>query len=143
MKLGRGKRSIRPSIARWIRNAFLYSPEHPAIIGRSHWLIDIVIEMITYQHNDNDKDMSVEHPLMGIFDEVAPCTEPGIDRYREYYGDREIFAQVYMFEMLARMDENEPAQAEFVGLLREALFAPWTENYAGMSIWISWKRVCW
>jgi hypothetical protein len=138
MKLGGGKRSIRPEIARAIWQAFLGSSEHPATICQSTWLIDIIIELIDYQQTDSDKDFTVEHPLTVLFDEV----ELGTDHYRWYYGDPEISSQVYMFDMLARMDENDPIQVQFVKTLRQRLFVPWTENFPGISIWTAWKKVC-
>ncbi|KAA8914831.1 hypothetical protein FN846DRAFT_238449 [Sphaerosporella brunnea] len=136
MKLGAGKRSIRPAIAKAIWKAFLKSPDNPRIICHSAWLIDLIIELIDHQQADSDKDFTVGHSLAVIFDEV----EPGTDHYKEYYGDLEIFSQVYMFDMLARMDAKDPTQVEFVKVLRERLFAPWTENFPGISIWTAWKK---
>lgn len=43
--------------------------------------------------------------------------------------------------MLARMDSGDPAQAKFVGSLRDTLFEPWTKNYQGMGIHTTWKKV--
>jgi hypothetical protein len=137
MKFGAGKRSIRPAIAKAIWTAFRQSPGGPGIICRSTWLIDIMVELIEYQQTEGDKDFIVEHPLTTVFDEVAP----GIDHYREYYGDPEIFSQVYVFDILSRMDETDPVQVEFVKDLREKLFFPWTENFPGISIWTAWKKV--
>jgi len=137
MRLGHGKRSIRPAIAKAIRMAFIHTPESPRIISQSSWLIPIVIELVNYQQNDCDKDLTVEHPLSTLFDDVAP----GTDHYQEYYGDREIYSQVYMFDMLARMDETDMVQVGFIKELREKLFFPWTENFEGMSIWTAWKKV--
>jgi len=137
MRLGHGKRSIRPAVAKAIRGAFMHAPESPQIISQSLWLIDIVIELVNYQQNDCDRDFTVEHSLSILFDEIVP----GTDHYREYYGDREIYSQVNMFDMFSRMDETDTAQVRFVKALREKLFFPWTENYAGMSIWTAWKKV--
>jgi hypothetical protein len=137
MRLGHGKRSIRPAIAKAIRRAFMHDPESPHIISQSPWLIAIVIELVNHQQNDCDKDFTVEHSLSILFDEIAP----GTDHYREYYGDREIYSQVYMFDMFSRMDETDTVQVRFVKALREKLFFPWTENYAGASIWTAWKKV--
>jgi hypothetical protein len=62
IKLGSGKRSIKPAIAKEIRNSFLHTPEYPKMIGRSQWLVDIVIELINYKQNLKDMDYVLEHP---------------------------------------------------------------------------------
>lgn len=116
------------------------TPEHPAIIGQSTWLLDIIFDLINYSQSLRDIDLVVEQPVTMLFDEVSPSEE---EHYKTYYGDREIFAQVYMFDMLTRMDEKQPALMAFVKRLREMMFAPWTENFSGMSIWVSWKKVSW
>jgi hypothetical protein len=124
-------------MANAIRGAFLHSPQHPRIIGTSQWLADIVIELLNYNQNLKDMDYVVEHPLTTLFDEVLP----GVDHYKEYYGDKEIFTQVYVFDVLARLDEEESEQSQWATVLREKIFIPWTQNYPGMHIWTPWKRV--
>lgn len=136
MKLGNGRRSIKPAIAKAIRKAFLHSPRHPAVIGRSHWLIDVAIELILWSPNPKDNDIIVEHPLITLFDDVTP----EVDHYAEYFGDLEIYSQVYMFDMLSRMSETDVDQSAFVTELRNRLFTPWTANFTGMSVWVAWKR---
>lgn len=124
-------------MANAIRGAFLHSPQHPRIIGSSQWLADIVVELLNYNQNLKDMDYVVEHPLTALFDVVLP----GADHYKEYYGDREIFTQVYVFDVLARLDEEESEQSQWVAVLRKKIFTPWTQNYPGMHIWTPWKRV--
>lgn len=137
MHLGTARRSIKPAIAKAIRKAFLVTSKHPNIIGRSKWLIDIVIDLTLSSPSPKDIDSFIAHPLTVLFDEVAP----EVDHYSQYYGDHEVFSKVYMFDMLSRMDESDRDQLEFARTLRERLFFPWTENFDGMSVWVAWKKV--
>ncbi|KAI5806946.1 hypothetical protein EDC01DRAFT_7245 [Geopyxis carbonaria] len=132
--MGTSKRSIKPKFSLSLWNAFIESPE---VVCSSPWLVDIVVDIINTSMNVKDMDFIVDYPLAEVFNEIAPGSR---DHYREYNGETEIYAQVYMFDMLSRMDESNNIQANFVKLIREKLFKPWTQNFPGMPIYVAWKK---
>jgi hypothetical protein len=69
MTIGKGKRSICPALSEALRNAFLTDPN---VVCASHWLIDLVVDLINATSNMKDLEFSLETALAKAFDELAP-----------------------------------------------------------------------
>lgn len=51
-------------------------------------------------------------------------------------------AQVYIFDVLSRLDPSNPSELAFANSLRNKIYHPWTLNTPGMPVYSKWKRVC-
>lgn len=51
-------------------------------------------------------------------------------------------AQVYIFDVLSRLDPSSPSESAFASSLRDKIYAPWALNKQGMPVYSKWKKVC-
>lgn len=51
-------------------------------------------------------------------------------------------AQVYIFDVLSRLDPNSPSESIFANSLRDKIYASWKLNKQGMPVYSKWKKVC-
>lgn len=51
-------------------------------------------------------------------------------------------AQVYIFDVLSRLDPSSHSESVFAGSLRDKIYGPWAMNKKGMPVYSKWKKVC-
>jgi hypothetical protein len=49
-------------------------------------------------------------------------------------------AQVYIFDILSRLDPNSFSASAFANCLRDKIYAPWALNKPGMPVYSKWKK---
>lgn len=128
--------------------------DSPYAVAKSSWLVDIVLNLIEMPVATKDVDFYLEESVATIFDELMPIKRDAtsnngssagnyevISHYQEYNGDLELFSRVYACDMLNNMEHDNPEEGAFVREVRQRLFKPWTENYPGMPVYTTWKKV--